>query len=118
MAKRAWKYWEPVFAADEVCPMHPVWPWAVTGGSRTTWFGGCVRGVDRRAGGALGHELFAFAQVVKDGRMPGTELVGVDTFEGEDHAGRYGPEVFETVQRVVRGALPEADDHAAQDVLP
>ncbi|MCC7387762.1 MAG: class I SAM-dependent methyltransferase [Phycisphaerales bacterium] len=102
MAKRAWKYWEPAFEADGVCPMHPVWPW---GGHRRFAYD-LVRWMRPARIGELGvhwgTSFFAFAQAVKDGRMPGTELVGVDTFEGEDHAGRYGPEVFETVQRVVR----------------
>jgi hypothetical protein len=95
-----------VFAADEVCPMHPVWPW---GGHRRFAYD-LVRWMRPARIGELGvhwgTSFFAFAQAVKDGRMPGTELVGVDTFEGEDHAGRYGPEVFETVQRVVREHFP------------
>ncbi|HZW10226.1 MAG TPA: class I SAM-dependent methyltransferase [Phycisphaerales bacterium] len=101
MAKRAWKYWEPVFQADELCEMNPVWPW---GGHRRFAYD-LVRWMRpariAELGVHWGTSFFTFAQAVKDGRMKETELVGVDTFEGEDHAGRYGPEILDTVRRIV-----------------
>jgi GT2 family glycosyltransferase len=42
-----------------------------------------------------GCSYFAFAQAIKDKDLS-TELVGVDTWEGESHTGRYGEEVFNT----------------------
>lgn len=101
MAKRQWRYWEPTFQADEVCDLNPVWPW---GGHRAFAYD-LVRwmrpGRIVELGVHWGTSFFTFAQAVKDGRMKGTELIGVDTFEGEDHAGHYGPEVLETVQGIV-----------------
>ena len=102
MAKRAWRYWEPTFEADKVCEMNPVWPW---GGHRA--FGYDLVRWMRPArvvelGVHWGTSFFAFAQAIKDGRMSETELVGVDTFEGEDHAGHYGPEVLEAVRTIIR----------------
>lgn len=102
MAKRAWRYWEPTFQADKVCEMNPVWPW---GGHRAFGYD-LVRWMRpariAELGVHWGTSFFAFAQAVKDGRMKQTELIGVDTFEGEEHAGQYGPEVLETVRRIVR----------------
>ena len=102
MARRPWKYWTPTFQADAVCPLNPVWPW---GGHRRFAYD-LVRWMRpariAELGVHWGTSFFTFAQAVKDGRMAATELVGVDTFEGEDHAGHYGPEVYDAVQRIVR----------------
>ena len=102
MAKRAWRYWEPTFLADQVCEMNPVWPW---GGHRRFAYD-LVRWMRPARIGELGvhwgTSFFTFAQAIKDGRMKDAELIGVDTFEGEDHAGHYGPEVYDTVRRIVR----------------
>ena len=81
--------------------MNPVWPW---GGHRRFAYD-LVRWMRpariAELGVHWGTSFFTFAQAVKDGRMKGAELIGVDTFEGEEHAGHYGPEVLETVQRIV-----------------
>jgi hypothetical protein len=106
LAKRAWRYWDPTFEADQVCELNPVWPW---GGHRAFAYD-LVRWMRparvAELGVHWGTSFFAFAQAVKDGRMKETELVGVDTFEGEDHAGHYGPEVLEAVRRIVREHFP------------
>lgn len=106
MAKRAWRYWEPTFQADKVCAMNPVWPW---GGHRRFAYD-LVRwmrpGRIAELGVHWGTSFFTFAQAMKDGRMKDAELIGVDTFEGEEHAGAYGPEVFETVRGIVREWFP------------
>lgn len=41
-----------------------------------------------------GNSLFSFAQAIKDLNFE-TELHGVDTWEGDEHAGFYGEEVYE-----------------------
>ena len=107
MTKRAWRYWEPKFLADKVCEMNPVWPW---GGHRrfaydlARWM---RPGRIAELGVHWGTSFFTFAQAMKDGRMKDTELIGVDTFEGEDHAGKYGPEVLETVRGIVKKHFPK-----------
>ncbi|MBK7403425.1 MAG: class I SAM-dependent methyltransferase [Phycisphaerales bacterium] len=107
MAKRPWKYWSPTFQADTVCPMNPVWPW---GGHRRFAYD-LVRWMRparvAELGVHWGTSFFTFLQAVKDGRMAATEVVGVDTFEGEDHAGHYGPEVFDTVNRIIAESFPK-----------
>lgn len=44
-----------------------------------------------------GCSTFAFAQAIKDYQFE-CELIGVDTFHGDEHAGLYGEEVYEFVQ--------------------
>lgn len=87
--------------------MNPVWPW---GGHRRFAYD-LARWMRptriAELGVHWGTSFFTFAQAMKDGRMKETELIGVDTFEGEDHAGHYGPEVLETVQRIVREYFPK-----------
>jgi len=87
--------------------MNPVWPW---GGHRRFAYD-LARWMRptriTELGVHWGTSFFTFAQAMKDGRMKNTELIGVDTFEGEDHAGHYGPEVLETVQRIVREYFPK-----------
>lgn len=107
MAKRSWRYWEPTFLADRVCEMNPVWPW---GGHRR--FGYDLARWMRPAriaelGVHWGTSFFTFAQAMRDGRMKDTQLIGVDTFEGEEHAGHYGPEVLDTVRRIIREHFPK-----------
>ncbi|MFG0259645.1 MAG: class I SAM-dependent methyltransferase [Phycisphaerales bacterium JB041] len=106
MTKPAWKYWEPKFQADKVCDMNPVWPW---GGHRRFAYD-LVRwmrpGRIAELGVHWGTSFFTFAQAMKDGRMKDTELIGVDTFEGEEHAGKYGSEVLDTVRRIVKSSFP------------
>ena len=110
MAKRAWKYYEPKFVADKTCPLNPVWPW---GGHRAfaydlvRWMRpACIA----ELGVHWGTSFFTFAQAIKDGRMgKHTTLVGVDTFEGEEHAGHYGPEVFDTVNTIIANSFPRLD---------
>lgn len=48
-----------------------------------------------------GCSTFAFAQASKDHGLP-VEIVGVDTFVGDEHSGRYGEEVFGFVTRCAR----------------
>jgi len=107
LTKRAWRYWEPTFLADKVCEMNPVWPW---GGHRRFAYD-LARWMRptriAELGVHWGTSFFTFAQAMKDGRMKDTELIGVDTFEGEDHAGKYGPEVLDTVRGIVKKHFPK-----------
>ncbi len=107
MTKRAWRYWEPTFLADKVCEMNPVWPW---GGHRRFAYD-LARWMRptriAELGVHWGTSFFTFAQAMKDGRMKDSELIGVDTFEGEDHAGKYGPEVLDTVRGIVKKYFPK-----------
>jgi hypothetical protein len=96
-----WTYYEPVFehAAD------PAASWA---GHRRFGYD-LVRNLRPRRlvelGVCLGVSFFAFCQAVKDGGLD-TELVAVDTWEGDDHTGRYGPGYLEEFNGVWKARFP------------
>ena len=96
-----WTYHDPVFehAAD------PAASWL---GHRRFGYD-LVRNLRPRRlaelGVCLGTSFFAFCQAVKDGSLD-TELVAVDTWEGDEHTGFYGPGYLEQFERVRRASFP------------
>lgn len=56
-----------------------------------------------------GNSLFAFAQAAAELRADGhpCEVFGIDTWQGDEHSGRYGEGIFETVSRVAKADHPE-----------
>ena len=96
-----WTYHEPVFehAAD------PAASWL---GHRRFGYD-LVRNLRPRRlvelGVCLGTSFFAFCQAVKDGGLD-TELVAVDTWEGDEHTGRYGPGYLDEFNGVWRARFP------------
>lgn len=96
----SWTWNDPTYESDEVNEGLAVSPWA---GHRDFVYD--LLSWRRPAlvvelGTHYGCSLFAFAQAVKDQGLP-TRLVAVDTWEGDDHAGQYGREVLDTVERTV-----------------
>lgn len=59
-------------------------------------------------GTCWGISFFAFCQAVDEAALS-TELWAVDTWEGDDNTGRYGPEIFEGFTRVRRHQFPMLD---------
>jgi hypothetical protein len=53
----------------------------------------------------LGCSLFSFAQGVKDGKLS-TELDGIDTWQGDKHAGHYNELVFSRVNEIKNEFYP------------
>lgn len=100
MTSAEWTISDPEFQADAVVPLNPVYPW---GGHRGFAYD-LVRWMRParivELGVHWGTSFFAFAQAIKDDKLP-TELIGVDTFRGDEHAGFYGDEVLETVRRII-----------------
>lgn len=92
-----WSYHDPVFE-------HAADPAAAWLGHRRFGYD-LVRNLRPRRlvelGVSLGTSFFAFCQAVKDGGL-GTELVAVDTWEGDVHTGNYGPGHLEHFDRVWR----------------
>jgi hypothetical protein len=56
-------------------------------------------------GVCLGTSFFAFCQAVEDGGLD-TELVAVDTWQGDEHTGRYGPEFRSRFDEVRSASFP------------
>ena len=56
-----------------------------------------------------GNSLFAFAQAAAELRADGhpCEVFGVDTWQGDEHSGRYGEEIFAAVSRVAKADHPD-----------
>jgi FMN phosphatase YigB (HAD superfamily) len=107
-AYEEWTLHDPTFEADAFDPERAVGPWA---GHR--WFAYDL--LRMRApntvvelGTHFGVSLFAFAQAVKDGKLP-TTLHAVDTWKGDPHTGLYGPEVLELFEKVRMSAYPDVD---------
>ena len=96
-----WTYYEPVFE-------HTADPAASWAGHRRFGYD-LVRNLRPRRlvelGVCLGTSFFAFCQAVKDGGLD-TELVAVDTWEGDEHTGFYGPGYLEQFNEVWRARFP------------
>lgn len=100
-----WTWNDPTYESDEINEGLAVSPWA---GHRDFAYDLLVWRRPRlvvELGTHYGCSLFAFAQAVKD-RELSTHVVAVDTWQGEEHAGRYGDEVLDTVERTVHQSYP------------
>ncbi len=56
-------------------------------------------------GSHTGFSLFAFAEAARNLELPG-RIVGIDSWEGDDHAGFYGDEVHDEVHRISEEDYP------------
>ena len=95
-----WKLHDPRFDCDTLNPNLPFSPW---GGHRHFAYDLTVALKPRRIvelGSHYGCSLFSFAQAIKDHGLA-TDLFGVDTWQGDEHAGFYSNEVFELVQKTI-----------------
>lgn len=52
-------------------------------------------------GSYKGTSLFAFAQAIKDHKLK-TELYGVDSWQGDDHTGFYGQDIYKKVSSIAK----------------
>lgn len=94
-----WKYYKPKFESDSV--INPL---------ESGWWGHVFFAYDLVAntkpktivelGTHKGHSFFAFCQGIKDQNID-AKIVAVDTWQGDEHAGFYGDEIFDEVDNVV-----------------
>ncbi len=94
----AWVVREPVYEADSLNPQLAVSPWQ---GHRDFAYDLICFTRPRlivELGVHYGCSYFAFCQAVKDQGLA-AQLVGIDTFRGDPHAGLYGEEVFDLVRK-------------------
>lgn len=98
---RNWIVSDPKFCSDLLNPALGVSPWS---GHRNFAYDLVSFIRPNRIvelGTHYGCSFFAFLQASKDLTLT-TEHVAVDTWTGEDHAGRYGEEVFELVNQTIQ----------------
>ncbi|MDX9913047.1 MAG: glycosyltransferase [Candidatus Moranbacteria bacterium] len=94
-----WRYFKPKFEYekdfDDIS-----WPWV---GHRYFAYD-LIRNIKPKRivelGTHRGTSLFSFCQAVKDGTLD-TELCAVDTWQGDEHAGFYGDEIYSGVKNVI-----------------
>ena len=106
--QEAWRLHDPVFEAELLDPARATGPWH---GHR--WFAYDLlrwRAPETlvELGTHYGPSFFAFCQAVKDGSLP-TRLHAIDSWEGDPHAGLYGPEVkgvFDTIRDKAYSDVP------------
>lgn len=95
-----WIVSNPQYSSDLLNPMLSVSPWA---GHRNFAYDLVSFVKPKRIlelGTHYGCSFFAFLQASSDHAL-NTEHVAVDTWVGEEHAGRYGEDVFEIVNRTI-----------------
>jgi predicted O-methyltransferase YrrM len=98
--KRSWIYHSPSFESDVLNPGLSTSPWSGHRYFAYDLIAATVPGRIVELGTHYGCSFFAFAQVIKDKSLK-SELIAVDTWKGEEHAGFYGESVFELVKRTV-----------------
>ncbi|UTD29266.1 class I SAM-dependent methyltransferase [Bradyrhizobium sp. WD16] len=96
--RAAWVISEPDYEADALNPELAISPWQ----SHRDFAYDLIAFVQPRLivelGVHYGCSYFAFCQAVKD-RALEAQVVGIDTWKGDPHAGHYGEEVFELIQK-------------------
>ncbi len=96
----SWRYYDAVFEADELDREQAISPWS---GHRHFAYD-LVRFLEParvvELGTHIGGSFFSFCQAVKDAGLQ-TELWAVDTWQGDEHAGFYGEDVYGSVVKIV-----------------
>lgn len=103
LTEKIWQIHQPVFEAENVCPDYRVWPWH---GHRLFAYDLITFLRPKlfvELGTYWGTSFFSFCQAVKDFDLK-TRCVAIDTWEGDDHTGKYEQTVYETV-RSIAGSL-------------
>ena len=102
--KNHWKYFYPVFEyknelddADSAWAGHEYFVYDLIRNLEP--------GVIVELGTHQGHSFFAMCQALKDAGLT-SKVIAVDTWTGDEHAGFYGQEVYETVLRICQKVYP------------
>ncbi len=110
MTEKIWQIHTPVFAAEKVCPDHRVWPW---NGHRLFAYDLMVFLQPKlfvELGTYWGTSFFSFCQAVQDFHLH-TRCVAIDTWEGDDHTGKYEQKVYDTVREIADTLFNDTDIH-------
>ncbi len=93
-----WKYYQPKFEYEQYL-QDLAWPWAGHKNFAYDLIANLKPKKIVELGTHYGTSFWSFCQAVKDQKLE-TELNAVDTWKGDEHAGLYGEEVFETVKKI------------------
>jgi FMN phosphatase YigB (HAD superfamily) len=107
-ADRQWVVHTPRFASDDLDPDHAAGPWF---GHRFFAYDLIRWGRPEcivELGTHYGVSFFAFCQAVRDEGLR-TAVHAIDTWQGDPHAGEYGDEVLEVVERIRGQVFPGVD---------
>jgi predicted O-methyltransferase YrrM len=108
LADNVWHIYQPIFESEAICPEYRVWPW---NGHRLFAYD-LISFLNPRLfvelGTYWGTSFFSFCQAVKDFELQ-TRCVAIDTWEGDDHTGKYDNEVFQKVNEISSSLFAETD---------
>jgi predicted O-methyltransferase YrrM len=108
ITSNTWETFEPVFLQDLENPAFLALPW---GGHRRFAYD-LVRSVKPSTivelGSHVGNSLMTFCQGILDSKAPCT-IFGIDTWTGDEQAGYYGEEVWETLNQTVEKYFKSID---------
>ncbi|WP_315743434.1 MULTISPECIES: class I SAM-dependent methyltransferase [unclassified Bradyrhizobium] len=103
----AWVVSEPAYESDVLNPQLAISPWQGHRDFAYDLVGFARPRLIVELGVHYGCSYFAFCQAVKDRDLP-SRVVGIDTWEGDEHCGHYGGEAYETVAKTMAASF--ADD--------
>lgn len=108
MSDIVWHINTPVFEADTFCPEYRVWPW---NGHRLFAYD-LIPFLRPKLfvelGTYWGTSFFSVCQAVKDFDLQ-TRCVAIDTWEGDEHSGKYNNEVIEKVKEISSSLFSKTD---------
>ena len=103
-----WKMSSPTFESDRLQPWFRSAPWS---GHRRFVYDLMLNlrpALTVELGSHFGVSFFAMSQSMRDNSLPG-RLVAIDTWEGDEHAGFYGDDVFESFEKVRNDLFSSVD---------
>jgi hypothetical protein len=106
-----WKKSDPIFETDRLQPWFRSAPWS---GHRRFVYDliyNLEPSLTVELGSHYGVSFFAMSQSMKDHALPG-RLVAVDTWEGDEHAGFYGEEVFRSFEDLRKSLFGNVHSYA------
>ena len=90
-----WNYYEPIFEYEKI--FYDIgWPWAGHKSFAYDFIANLKPNRIVELGTYKGTSLFAFCQAVKDHVLE-TEIIAVDTWEGDEHSGYYKEDIFQKI---------------------
>lgn len=107
IAQLSWQYHSPTFEYNELFD-DSLWPWVGHRSFAYDYVYWAKPKVIVELGTHKGTSFFSMAQAVKDAGLS-TQLIAVDSWEGDPHANYYGDDVYLGVQQIKQQCYPQLD---------